>query len=607
MLEDFRDFAHSWGSKAFLAVIALSFALWGVSSYFSKPPGEGVVAHVGSTEIRSQDLLPLLQQAQGQRPDVPRETLAGLILEQVLREALFIEAAKEAGIFPDDESVLAAIKSIPAFQESGKLSRKRYEEVLRASRISPARFEEKIGEGIIANAFLSPFKTVFLPSWLVEDAAAILGEKRVVRLARLVMEPDKETVTEEEARHYHEAHALDFSVPERIRLRYVRLRQEDLKNTIAPSEKEIEAYFEAHAEAFSQKEARLISHIFISRAKDPDGKRIGEILGQAQANPLAFAELAQGHSEDLGSARQGGLLGWVEKDALPPSLAEAVFAAAKGEVVGPVEGEGGRHVFFVQDIRPQRRMALAEARDQAIEAIRREKAQRLFEEKSRTLMTLAEEHAQPLDEAAKSLGLPLEETPWITRQGGGTFSDPGLLEEAFDPRAIAGKKTLSPRRLGEGDLILAQVVSHEEPRGLSFDEARGLVKEKLLREKAARTLEQRGKAFLQNPEGAPFGQETVMGRGGSDADLPPEVLASIFFAPGPFPKVIGKSASSAYWVVEIKRAIAGEKNGNTLAQARVFLQGLYLQAGPQALAMALEARFPPKVNEKALASLASRK
>jgi len=47
------------------------------------------------------------------------------------------------------------------------------------------------------------------------------------------------------------------------------------------------------------------------------------------------------------NAAEGGGLGWLEKGVLPPAIEDALFGAATGEPVGPVEGPGGYHVFEV--------------------------------------------------------------------------------------------------------------------------------------------------------------------------------------------------------------------------------------------------------------------
>jgi peptidyl-prolyl cis-trans isomerase C len=58
-----------------------------------------------------------------------------------------------------------------------------------------------------------------------------------------------------------------------------------------------------------------------------------------------FAALAGELSQDPGSAQQGGNLGAVERGETVPAFEEALFAAAPGQVVGPVGTDFGFHII----------------------------------------------------------------------------------------------------------------------------------------------------------------------------------------------------------------------------------------------------------------------
>lgn len=60
-----------------------------------------------------------------------------------------------------------------------------------------------------------------------------------------------------------------------------------------------------------------------------------------------FSALAREHSIDTGSAIQGGDLGWFRKGAMVPAFEQAVFNAANGAIVGPIETQFGLHIIKV--------------------------------------------------------------------------------------------------------------------------------------------------------------------------------------------------------------------------------------------------------------------
>jgi len=65
-----------------------------------------------------------------------------------------------------------------------------------------------------------------------------------------------------------------------------------------------------------------------------------------------FATLAKANSIDAGSADRGGDLGYFTSDMLSTDFTKPVFAASKGEIIGPVKSNFGWHIAKVLDRRP---------------------------------------------------------------------------------------------------------------------------------------------------------------------------------------------------------------------------------------------------------------
>jgi len=74
-----------------------------------------------------------------------------------------------------------------------------------------------------------------------------------------------------------------------------------------------------------------------------------EVRSQLDTEGRDFAELAREHSLDQASRPVGGRLGTVSREHLPASLAEAVFAARDGDVVGPLPTPRGFALFRVEE------------------------------------------------------------------------------------------------------------------------------------------------------------------------------------------------------------------------------------------------------------------
>lgn len=114
-------------------------------------------------------------------------------------------------------------------------------------------------------------------------------------------------------------------------------------------------------------------------------------------NGADFATLAKQYSEDLGSASEGGDLGWASPDVYTPEFKEVVKQLKEGEISMPFRSRFGWHIVRVEGWRTS---------DQTEEA-KRERARRIlfqrkFEEAAETWLRQlrAEAYVKILDEAA---------------------------------------------------------------------------------------------------------------------------------------------------------------------------------------------------------------
>lgn len=90
-----------------------------------------------------------------------------------------------------------------------------------------------------------------------------------------------------------------------------------------------------------------VAHILV-----PDEQTANALLAEVNKDASAFARLAEQHSQDPGSAAQGGKLGWVAPAALVPEFGEAMKALGKGEIsAAPVQTSFGWHIIRVDDTR----------------------------------------------------------------------------------------------------------------------------------------------------------------------------------------------------------------------------------------------------------------
>lgn len=123
-----------------------------------------------------------------------------------------------------------------------------------------------------------------------------------------------------------------------------------------PSQQDIEAYaqtaYKANPQRFDQPEQIRARHILI-RVGPPEARQIAQgILDQLKGG-ASFEELAKAKSQDPGSAKQGGDLGYFAKGRMVPSFEQAAFALQKpGELSPLIESPFGFHIIKLEDRKP---------------------------------------------------------------------------------------------------------------------------------------------------------------------------------------------------------------------------------------------------------------
>lgn len=109
----------------------------------------------------------------------------------------------------------------------------------------------------------------------------------------------------------------------------------------------IKKWYDDHAVQFARPQAKA-RHILFDKKDKAEAEKTLEAL---KADRSKFGEIATAKSIDKGSAKEGGELGWFDKNRMVPEFAEAVFAGSKGDLLGLVETKFGFHIVEIEDKR----------------------------------------------------------------------------------------------------------------------------------------------------------------------------------------------------------------------------------------------------------------
>ena len=518
MLEAIRRHAKGWLAKVILALIIVTFALFGVDSYMSGDKSGGKIAEVGDVGISREELTREIQ-AQSDRM---RETLGPAfdptvtetadfrkqVLDSLIeRKALLLEAQKLRFLAPD-AYVASVLGQIPAFQQDGAFSQQRYEAVLRQNGRTPAQFENELRQAFMLEAITSPVSLAAFPSnTSLTQIARLVAQQREIAWADLPASTvaSQIQVTTADVEQYYAANQAEFTEPEQIRAEHLVLDIASVAAGIAVNEQAVADYYAANAAQFGQAEQRRASHILIAADKNADAAtraqakaKAAELVQALQKAPERFAELARTESQDPGSAVQDGSLGSFGRGMMVKPFEDAVFSMKPNEIRGPVESDFGYHIIRLDGIEPAQTAPLAEVRAAVVDELRRQQAQKVFADLVENFSNLVYENATSLQPAAAAAKLAVMQSGWMTAKNAPPpFNHPALSAALFSPESIKSRQNTEAIEVQPGTLVAARIVEHRPARLRPLVEVSAAIEARLHAAQSARLLAQKGEATIQ--------------------------------------------------------------------------------------------------------------
>lgn len=146
--------------------------------------------------------------------------------------------------------------------------------------------------------------------------------------------------------------------------------REKVGKASAPTAKEIEAAYNKNKKQYAQPASRDLLVVFNSKKGKIDAA-FAALKGGDD-----FKTVAKKYSQDSASKGQGGKFPGVTKGQFEPSLDKAVFAATKGELVGPIKTQFGYYVVEVTKIQKPKMKSLQEATPEIKQSLVSEKQQK---------------------------------------------------------------------------------------------------------------------------------------------------------------------------------------------------------------------------------------
>ena len=361
-----------------LGVIALAFALGDMTGLQTGAASGATVAKVGGEDVSETELTRRVQDelrgAQQRNPGVDMAQLVAAggvegVLDRMLGGLSLQAFGSDQGMVVSRALIGSELRNIPALQgPTGKFDQAIYEQVLARNRLTDAQVQSDIARETMVQFLVRPqVGASQVPKSLALPYASLLLERRAGQVALIpaASMPSGAAPTDAELQDWYKRNVARYSLPERRIARYATVTPEMVKARATPTDAEIAAAYNGDKARWAARETRTVSLV--------------TVLDQNAANALAGK--VRGGTSVADAARAAGLearkLEAQDKQALTgatsAAVADAVFKAQDGGVIGPVRGSIG---FIVGKIEATAQIAgksLAEARPTLVEELTKKK------------------------------------------------------------------------------------------------------------------------------------------------------------------------------------------------------------------------------------------
>jgi peptidyl-prolyl cis-trans isomerase D len=464
---------------------------------------------------------------------------------------LLLNANDELGIRVPDAEVRDQISSFRVFQVNGKFDPTTYLAYLAQTGKTAEEFQDSIRSDLASREL--PQAVVGTAFATKNDAEAFLRLQLQARDFGFVDLPppaptaDQQNVSDAEIADYYKAHTSAFMTPEEVSVNYIDLDAATMKVTPDLSDKALQARYDKEKSRFVSPAQWEVSHILIKLPAKPTAAQKQAALAQAQkVDALAkapgadFAKLAEQYSDDLGSKRQGGDLGWLQKDDAGPEFQAALDKMKKGEISAPVLTSDGYHIIDLRDVREGHVETFAQVRDQLATEATKNAREDAYRDVGGKLTDMIYNDPTSLKPAAQKLGLTIETTPLFGREGAktGIAADPKVVKAAFSNIVLVQGNTSDPIDLGDNHMVVIHVDKHVAAAPKPLAQVADQIKQAIIQQRvdaSAKTLAEAAFAKLQGgaqldalaqASGQKVQQETGVLRNAENVD--PDLLKAVF-------------------------------------------------------------------------------
>ena len=429
MLETIRKNVAGIFAKVLIALLVLSFAVWGVADVITGV-GRSVVASIGGNDIGSEEFrqeyqqqLDTMSRQFGRRLTPTQARAFGLenrVLETMIGARAVDNHAKELDLSITSKAVEDSVRKDPIFQGAdGQFDPQRLQGILYRVGATEEYFLNSRRQDTVREQLTSSMlENVTVPKVLSDLIRTYRGEERVIEYFSI--DPVKSLKIGEPAetdlRKTYDDNKAQFMNPETRQVEVLMITAKDATKKLSFSDQALKDEYEKRKDSYSVPERRKVLQLSL-KDKATAEKALAEIKSGNSFEEVAKANGASATDIDLGTVTKSQLI--------DPKIRDAAFALVKDKVSDVVVGRFSPVLLKVTEVQEGKVPSFEEVKDR----LRDRLAELEAPGEIRKLQDQVEDNrlaGKSLQEIANLLGITYKNVSNVERNGNGSDGKPAF-------------------------------------------------------------------------------------------------------------------------------------------------------------------------------------
>ncbi len=475
MLDKIRNSTDSKLAKIILGIIIVPFALFGIDSYLSSVGSNVYIAKVNGVDISAQQYQNTEAMIRDQMSDPNTDPalfdspeFKKAVLDNIISTELMNQSIDKNGFVISDEQLGAYIVGMPDFQENGKFSQERYDQIVQYNNLTPKKLEDKIRNQMATQqAKDSLNRLIYVPTEITQPLVNLAYQKRDISLHEIKLDDYKKKIkpSDEDVKTFYDENTSNFIMPDRVKIEFLIYSVAGIVPSISITDEEVKEFFEANKGKFEANQQRRASHILFAYQPGIDFEEKAKIrdlaqttLNEIKKTPKIFENKVKELSQDIESAKQGGDLGFFSRTDMVKSFADAAFDLKVGDLSEIVETEFGLHIIKLTEIKGEQ-VSFDKIKAQIKGELIYGKALDQYATNAENFNNTVYENSADLSVASKKFDLEVQQSQWLSLDDAKRFfNNDAFANEIFAQESISSKTNTLAIEVSPNNLVSARVI-----------------------------------------------------------------------------------------------------------------------------------------------------